>query len=79
MNLVPLCISLLKLKIENLLWKLIVNYSNFQSIFVLLKNVGYDFKILLVHFVTFLKASAIINFNFYRYGSSHIWSFGHLG
>jgi len=37
------------------LWKLVDDFSNFQNIFLLLKDVGYDFFFLLVHFVTFLN------------------------
>jgi len=38
-------------KISFPLWKLINDCSYFQKIYLLLKNVGYDFFFLLVHFV----------------------------
>jgi len=55
----------------------VIDYRNFQNIFLLSKNVGFNFFFLLVRLVTFLEASYVIYFNSYGYGSIRFWPFGH--
>jgi len=54
-----------QVKIESLLWKLIVDYSNFQNMVQLFKSEGCDFFFLLVRFGTFLELPEMIYLNSY--------------
>jgi len=52
-----------KLKNRNLLSKLIVDYRNFQNIFLSFKNVGHDSFFLSIHFIALLE-TFLLNHSF---------------